>query len=218
MRTSSGSPHSGFDSGSDSDLRFARRLLAGDEAAFERFFDVAYPALYRFALARIDFDHDAAGDIAQTALCKAIAKLGTFKGEAALLTWLCTFCRRELYAFRKQRGAHPSVELIEDHPAIRAALESLQMPGGEDPGAALDRSRTASLVQNVLDHLPPRYASALEWKYIDDLSVIEIGVRLGIGSKAAESLLTRARQAFRDAFHAYDPGPGARLHEVPDRG
>ena len=40
----------------------------------------------------------------------------------------------------------------------------------------------------------------LEWKYIQELSVDEIAVRLGTGYKATESVLTRARQAFREAF------------------
>jgi RNA polymerase sigma-70 factor, ECF subfamily len=55
-------------------------------------------------------------------------------------------------------------------------------------------------VQVTLDHLPARYADVLEWKYIQGLSVDEIAHRLGVGYKAAESLLTRARQAFRDGF------------------
>jgi TonB-dependent Receptor Plug Domain/Sigma-70, region 4 len=49
-------------------------------------------------------------------------------------------------------------------------------------------------------HLPSHYADALEWKYIDEAPVQEIATRLGLGPKAAESLLTRARVAFRDAF------------------
>jgi hypothetical protein len=35
---------------------------------------------------------------------------------------------------------------------------------------------------------------------MQDLSVNEIAGRLGVGYKAAESLLTRARAAFRDGF------------------
>lgn len=219
MRTSNDSPRSEFDSGSESDLAFVHRLLAGDAAAFEVFFETAYPALYRFALTRLNFDHDAAGELAQAALCKAIAKLETFKGEAALLTWLCTFCRRELHAYYKGRAAHPQVELIEDRPEIRAALESLRASEPDDPDAAIDRVRTASLVQSVLDHLPPRYANALEWKYIEGLSVQEIAVRLGVGAKAAESLLTRARRAFREAFRACGPEAGGLgWREVENRG
>jgi RNA polymerase sigma-70 factor, ECF subfamily len=198
----------------ESDLELVRRMIASDEEAFARFFDTAYPALYRFALARLDLDHDAAGEIAQAAVCKAIRKLHTFRGEAALLTWLCTFCRHELYDYHKQRDRRQHVELIEDEPEIRAALESLRVADESDPEAALDRTRLRLLVQRVLDHLPTHYAEALEWKYIDDVPVQEIGVRLGLGTKAAESLLTRARRAFRDGFLAVAPAwPGLNPRE-----
>lgn len=186
------------------DLDLVRRLLNRDEDAFERFFDVAYPALYRFALARLDFDEDAAGEVAQAALCKAIGKLHTFRGEAALLTWLCTFCRYELHAWRR-RHERPFVELVEDDPEIRAALEVLRASDVEDPGDAIDRARITMAVETILDHLPPHYADALEWKYVDEVSVQEIGVRLGVGTKAAESLLARARRAFREGYVALAP-------------
>src|SRR5262245_26504018 len=101
-------------------------MLDGDEAAFEAFFAAVYPALYRFALARLGRDEDAAGEVAQAALCKAIAKLHTYRGEAALLTWLCVFCRHEIYAHAKRRAVWPSVAFAEDEPEIRAALESLR--------------------------------------------------------------------------------------------
>jgi RNA polymerase sigma-70 factor, ECF subfamily len=189
----------------DTDPEHVRRLLRGDEAAFEQFFDDAYPALYRFALARLDFDHDAAGEVAQAALCKAIRKLHTFRGEASLLTWLCTFCRREIYDHRHRHHGRVQVDLVEDTPEIRAALESLRATPAQDLDASLDRTRMASLVQRVLDQLPTHYAHALEWKYIDELTVRAIGERLGLGPKAAESLLTRARQAFREAFQTMAP-------------
>jgi RNA polymerase sigma-70 factor (ECF subfamily) len=188
----------------ESDLELVRRMLDGDEEAFERFFDVAYPVLYRFALVRLTFDREAAADIAQTAICKAIRKLHTFRGEAALLTWACTICRHELYAWERRHRVRLDIELAEDQPEIRAALESLRT-AADDPDVSLDRSGVAALVQRVLDHLPPRYAEVLECKYIDEMPVHDIGVRLGLGTKAAESLLTRARRAFREAFEAIAP-------------
>jgi RNA polymerase sigma-70 factor (ECF subfamily) len=175
----------------ETDSELVRRLLRGDEAAFEQFFDAAYPALYRFALARLDFDHDAAGEAAQA--------------EASLLTWLCTFCRRELYDHRQRHHGRVQVDLAEDSPEIRAALESLRATPLQDLDASLDRTRVASLVQRALDQLPTHYAHALEWKYIDELPVRTIGERLGLGPKAAESLLTRARQAFREVFQTMSP-------------
>ena len=123
------------------DLALVRRMLDGDEAAFESFFNAVYPALYRFALARLGSDEDAADEVAQAAICKAIAKLHTFRGEAALLTWVCTFCRHEIYAYCKRHAEHPHVELAEDEPEIRAALESLRAATVDDPDASLDRDQ-----------------------------------------------------------------------------
>ena len=82
----------------------------------------------------------------------------------------------------------------------RAALETVASLAAHDPETQLDRRELARLVQVTLDHLPGRYGDALEWKYLQGLSVEEIAERLGLGCKAVESLLTRARQAFRDGF------------------
>lgn len=176
-------------------------MLAGDEEAFNEFFDGYFPVLYRFAMARMSQDADGAEDVVQTTLCKAISKLGTFRGEASLLTWLCTFCRHEISAFfERTRGDRRSAELSEEVPEVAAALESLSSLEGGGPEDALRRKEIMRLVHVTLDRLPIRYADALEWKYIEGLPVREIAERLDLSPKAAESLLTRAREAFRDGF------------------
>jgi len=183
------------------DRFLVRRMLRGDESAFAEFFEANFGALFRFALPRLSGDSHAAEEVVQATLCRAVRKLSTFRGEAALLTWLCTFCRHEISAHLEKEGKRPPmVEWIDDLPEVAAALDSLA--AAARPEAALQRSETARLVQVILDRLPQRYGDALEWKYIDGLSVGEIADRLGIGPKAAESTLTRAREAFRDAFTA----------------
>jgi len=183
------------------DKELAARIVRGDEQAFEEFFEGHFPGLYRFALARVNGDEDAAEEAAQVTLCKALTKMHTYRGEAALFTWLCTFCRHEISAYyQRHKKAARQVALIEDVPEVRAALESLSstVPGG--PELALETKERSRLVQVVLDRLPPRYGNALEWKYVDELSVAEIAIRLGLSVKAAESLLTRAREAFREGY------------------
>ena len=182
------------------DKTLVRRMLAGRESAFDEFFAAYFPGLYRFALGRLSDDPQAAEDIAQRTLCRAIRKLSTYRGEAALFTWLCTFCRHELSAhFQKESRRPATLGLIDDVPEVRAVLESLAS-ATEGPDADLRRREVGRWVELTLDHLPRRYAQALRWKYFDELSVREIGDRLGLGAKAAESLLTRARRAFREGF------------------
>jgi RNA polymerase sigma-70 factor (ECF subfamily) len=181
------------------------RMVRGDEAAFGEFFESHFAPLFRFAMPRVANDAQVAEDVVQAALCRAVRKLSSYRGEAALLTWLCTFCRHEISAyFEKVSRVPPMVELLDDIPEVRAALESLRP--SDRPEAALRRNETNRRVQIVLDRLPGHYGDALEWKYIDGLSVAEIAERLGVGVKAAESMLTRARVAFRDAFTAAHGG------------
>jgi len=183
------------------DLELAKRLAAGDEAEFARFFDHYYPRLYRFALARLRGDRDAADELAQRTLCRACRKLDLYRGEASLFTWLCQICRHEMhdYVEKRQRDARVMVS-VDDDPAMRAALESLPADPWNDPAAAASRADAAHLVRVVLDHLPSNYGDALEWKYVEGLEVKEIAVRLAVTALAAESLLARARRAFRDAW------------------
>ncbi|MCC7329185.1 MAG: RNA polymerase sigma factor [Gammaproteobacteria bacterium] len=181
--------------------RLVRRMLDGDERAFSEFFDEYFARLYRFALPRLNGDVDAAREVAQATLCKVMRKLGTFRGEAALFTWMCQICRHQIVDHLRECRRHAGrIVLIEDSPAVQAALDAIQIPDSERPEAQYDQGQTGALVRAVLDRLPARYGNALEWKYVEGLSVEEIGARLGVGTTAAQSLLARARLAFRDAI------------------
>jgi RNA polymerase sigma-70 factor, ECF subfamily len=185
------------------DRDLVRGMRAGDEAAFDLFFEAHFPRLFRFALARLDQDADAAEDVVQVTLCKAVVGLKNYRFEASLFTWLCAICRREIAAHYERQGHRPGpVCLVEDLPEVRAALESLTAGSAGDPESQMERKDLARLVHVTLDALPSSYGDALEWKYVHGLSVREIAARLNLGLKAAESHLTRAREAFRAGFTA----------------
>ena len=78
------------------DRELAKRLLKGDQKTFDRFFDENFARLYRFALTRLNGDVDAATDIAQVTMTRAIQKLATYRAESQLFTWLCAICRNEM--------------------------------------------------------------------------------------------------------------------------
>lgn len=184
-----------------SDLELARRVVAGQESAAEEFFAEYFSRLYRFACARLGGNDDAAEDVVQATLIRAVRKLHTYRGEAALFTWLCTLCRREIGAWLRQHHRAGVTTIVDDHPDVRRAADAVAALAA-NPEREASQQEISRLVQITLDQLPARYGQVLEWKYIQGLAVDEIAGRLGVGYKAAESLLTRARTAFRDGFAA----------------
>jgi RNA polymerase sigma-70 factor, ECF subfamily len=196
------------------DRELVDRLLRADTRAFDEFFNEYYPKLYRFVKRRLPGDIAAAEDVAQSTLCRALESLHGYRGEAALFTWLCTLCRREMSLRWRQPQATAGAPLAEDDPQVRAALESLLASEGADPLVAAGREQMRDTVRATLDYLPSTYADILEWKYVRDMSVADIAGRLGRSVKATESLLTRAREAFRDAFTALQgAAPPMEFHE-----
>lgn len=196
--------------------QLVKRMLAGDEAAFEEFADDYIPALYRFAQRRLA-DQELTRDIVQETVCNAIAKLATFRGEAGLMTWLCACCRNEIAGhFRRvsrrlgQTGIE--VEMTDEVGVPESPARPGTIPDG--PEQAFLRKERGELVHVALDALPPHYGKVLEWKYLESLSVKEIAARLRVGPKAAESLLTRARNAFRDGYGRLAAGEERRLAAV----
>lgn len=184
------------------DKALTQRMQRGDSAAFDEFFNANFARLYRFTIARIGNEEDDVKEIVQRTLCRAVKKIHTYRGEAALFTWLCRLCRNEISDHLKQRNRERTRTSPFDDEEVRHVLENLDSGASNDPEQEYRRIQVSRTVQAVLDHLPPRQGDVLEWKYIQGLTVREIATRMEVSQLAVQSLLARARNAFRDAFAA----------------
>ncbi|MBT8099719.1 MAG: RNA polymerase sigma factor [Gammaproteobacteria bacterium] len=183
------------------DKLLVKKLLRGDESAFDSFFEDNFARLYRFALVRLSDDPDAAREIAQIVLSKAVRKLHTYRAESALFTWLCAICRNEVSDWLSRQGRYRQhIVLTEDFPEVQAAVDSFQSPIAENPEAQYQRVERLRLIQVALDRLPPKYGDVLEWKYVEGHSVRDIAERLELGQEATQSLIARAKRAFADVY------------------
>ncbi|RMF75576.1 MAG: RNA polymerase sigma factor [Acidobacteria bacterium] len=174
--------------------QLVERILAGDEDAFEMFFHEMFPRLYRFVCRWTGGNEDLAEDVTQATLIRAMDKLATWRGDAPLFSWLCTIARREAGLGTRRAIREHHEDLDDGAVARRVDGNPPEMISQE---SELMQADLRSRVHAALDALPERYARCLEWKYVHDLSVREIALRLGTTEKAAESLLGRARLAFR---------------------
>lgn len=199
------------------DKKLVKQLLNGNERAFECFFEENFARLYRFALVRLSDDPDAAREVAQITLTRAIRKLSTYRAESALFTWLCAICRNETSDWLAKQGRYREhIVLVEDFPEVQAAVDSLQVPDQMNPEHHYKRVELLRLIQVALDRLPPKYGDILEWKYIEGHSIREISVRLQIGDEATQSLLARAKRAFAEVYSAMSGGADPQLSELTE--
>jgi len=197
------------------DKKLSKQLLAGDERAFDCFFEDNFARLYRFALVRLSDDPDAAREVAQITLIKAIRKMHTYRAESALFTWLCAICRNETSDWLAKQGRYREhIVLVEDFPEIQAAVDSVQIPDQMSPEHHYRRVELLRLIQVALDRLPPKYGDVLEWKYIEGHSIREISDKLNMRDEATQSLLARAKRAFSEVYSALTDGLDQQSNEL----
>lgn len=196
------------------DRALVRRVLAGDPKAFDAFYEGYLPRLFRFALHRVNGNEADAEDAVQRCFMKALRGLAGYRGEAALFTWLCTICRREIHDLMHEKGVmNETVPVIEDDAEIRRALEMLNGAASLPEREAM-ADNVVRLVHATLDHLPPRHGDILERRYLRGESINDIAASMHLNRDAADSLLARARRAFRDGFSRVAASAGASLSDL----
>jgi RNA polymerase sigma factor (sigma-70 family) len=87
--------------------------------------------------------------------------------------------------------------------------------GLADPARQHELEETRAEVRRAMDALPDQYRLALEWKYLDKLSVREIAERWGMSEKGVESILFRARREFRERLHDPSQVPSRSSQGIP---
>ncbi len=156
--------------------------------------------LAAFVMRRTGVDPALAEDVVQSAMIRAVRGLQNYRGDASLHTWLCTICRSEIVDRRRKAGREPQIISMDGDESVGSRVAAMHAAPEFDFGRAGVEPDQAELVAAALARLPARYSSILELKYGDDASVEEIARTLGLTQTAAQSLLARAREAFREAW------------------
>ena len=183
------------------DLELAKAIIKGDEKIFNRFFTDYYPKLFRFIMSRVKQDRDLADDFAQQTMCNAIDKMHTYRGEAALFTWMCHISRSLIYAhYLKDKRRNKILTPLADATEVRDILDNIAMNENQQPENISVNNEISELITEVMDNLPNNYGDLLEWKYVEQLSVNEIAEKLKTSHVSVQSSLSRARKAFKDVI------------------
>jgi RNA polymerase sigma-70 factor (ECF subfamily) len=187
------------------DAVWRERALRGDSGAVKMLVEDALQPLYSFCLYRVGRNRALCEEVVQETLVRALRELDRYDPARAgdnIFPWLTGLARNEVSRVLSKEKSAVSLEALwqrmdQELLALYARLDL--EPFGAD---VLEREETRELVNTTMSQLPPHYREALEAKYVTGKSVRDLAALHDISEKAAESLLTRARQAFRVAFLA----------------
>jgi RNA polymerase sigma-70 factor (ECF subfamily) len=145
--------------GSRREAALVRRALRGEERAVEELFDRLWPLARRAALA-VTGDHHLADEVAQDAFETLLRRLGDFRGESALSTWLVrVVVNRARNVLRSEARSTP----VADPPERMAEAPELGDPELLAAVRELAPERREVLVLRYwLDMGPPEIAATLE--------------------------------------------------------
>lgn len=161
------------------------RLRAGQEAAADELVDLYADRLLRAASLLLS-DRHLAEDAVQETLLATVTRIGQFRGESSLYSWMYAIMMR--WCRRQQRRRKIDSKLI------LLSSEELANIAGEDTSveAEWDNMQRSSRVSRAVGDLPQAHREVVVLFYHEELSIAEISRMTGKPEGTIKSLLHRA--------------------------
>lgn len=166
----------------------------GSTAALGTLYQRYLPSVWRYVYTHVGGDRHVVEDLVSETFLAALRGLKKLDADSRpLYPWLISVARHKLGDHRRRARRSEAGVRVPGQDAVDTSLN------GDPPGYLLATERKA-LAARAMARLPDEERLALEWKYVDELSVRDIARRMGRTEKAVENLLYRARKSFRATF------------------
>ena len=195
--------------GVDLDL-LVKKSVAGDRTSLEKLLVYYYGPLLQYIRNRVG-TYGSAGigedDILQETWVQACESIHSLEaaGAAAFFAWLKTVARTRMINLIKARQARKrggGRRQIHAAQADATVTSIIQLVAGKDktPSWILRRKEIVQEVGNVLAGLNPVRRQVMEMRFGMELSIEEIGHRLGLQKGAVKMNINRSLKQLRQAF------------------
>jgi RNA polymerase sigma-70 factor, ECF subfamily len=179
------------------DRELLDRHVVGDREAFSELVRRHRDRLWRVALRTLGNQEDAA-DALQDALLSAYRAAGTFRGDAAVTTWLHRIVVNACLDLVRRRAARP-VSVLDE-----ATADSRPAPD------TLEAHETATDVLAALRTLPVEQSAAIVLVDVEGYPVAEVAAMLEVPVGTVKSRCARGRARLAERLQDLSPGTGAR--------
>lgn len=183
----------------EADAELAARAAAGDAQAFEAIMRRNNQLLFRTARSILKNDAEAE-DAVQDAYLLAYRALDSFRAEARLSTWLVRIVANEAFGRLRRRGAEVvSLDTVMEPASSATEAFMDQHPEGQ-PERAAERKELRQLIEARIDRLPDAFRAVFVLRGVQEMSVEETSLALGIPEETVRTRFFRARGLMRQGL------------------
>ena len=181
------------------DAELATSAAEGDGSAFEQIMRRHNRLLFRTARSILKSDAEAE-DALQEAYLRAWRALGTFRADAKLSTWLVRIVINEALGRLRRNGAEVlalDATLDPEGPSMEDVMEGNP---DERPDRAAMRTELRQAMEARIDALPDAFRTVFILRAVEELSVEEVAVVLGLPEATVRTRYFRARGLLREGL------------------
>ncbi|HET6161520.1 MAG TPA: RNA polymerase sigma factor [Dongiaceae bacterium] len=180
------------------DAALIARALAGDATALVEIMRRNNRRLYRAAWGVLR-DEQEAEDAVQDCYLKAFAALPTFRGDAALSTWLTRIAINEALMRRRKRQAQAASvgNVVPLRPEESPAPEATEDPALSPESAAM-RAQLRPYLEDAIAGLPEDQRAVFVLRALEELSVEETAQVLDLKPETVRTRFLRARRKLQE--------------------
>ena len=182
------------------ETELVEKIKKGNPDAVEQMYNANIDRVYSLVFNQVDKNSEVAQEIVQETFIAAVRAIKNFKVRSSISTWLYSIANRKVadYYRRKRR---------EDKHRVSYEVDSDKISDSSQSTAAYGEDKDSTIaMRQALTKLPLHYRQAIVFKYVEGLSVSEIGEIMGRTEKSVEGLLARARKELRDELSMQNEG------------
>ena len=191
------------------DRQLIRRLQAGEEDAVRELADRYGHRIHQMALRHMKNREDAE-EVTQDVLMKVYRKIGKFRGDAALSSWIYRITFNTAMSRLRTHRAARAADAERDRALAQDDASEAQPRQPADwshmPDDELMRRQLRDAVADALPQLPEIYRVPVVLRDIEGLSTEEASTRLRLKDQTLKSRLHRGRVMLRRQLGAFTSG------------
>ena len=179
-----------------------------DDDAYNEIVNRYGEKIFRLAM-RITKNPESAEEVLQNVFVKLIEKLGTFREESKLATWIYTVSSNEAFMFLRSKNKSSFKEIsVEEFNSKDngSAYESLQIKyDGFGPDDSAINAQQQEILERAISELHEEYRIVFQLRDVEGLSNQQAADVLGLSLPAVKSRILRARNQLKKKLARYFP-------------